>query len=64
MTSIETVAQRARRKREERIMKLYEQCRPMFNSEWLTYNYVAQRVGVSPRKVQDLVLKSRKEAAQ
>lgn len=62
MTSIETVAQRARRKREERIMKFYEQFRPMFNSETQTYCYVAQRVGVSPRKVQDLVLKSRKEA--
>lgn len=64
MTSIETVAQRARRKREERIMKLYEQCRSMFGTEGQTYAYVAKKVGVSPRKVQDMVIKSKKEAAQ
>lgn len=59
----ETPAKKAKRKREERIMKLYGELRPLFATAGQTYACVADKIGVSASKVQQLVLASRKEAA-
>lgn len=59
----ETPAQRAKRKREERIMELYESLRPKFKTEYQTYNAIAERLLVSVSKVQQLVLSRKKEEA-